>query len=130
MQSVLTRIGDAEHITCPHPESGPDGDIAMDVACWNAPQSEDVLVISSGTHGIEGYCGSFVQCALLDEGLPGTCVSGRTRRLVRGNLSFDHPCTARIEPQWSNQRIQEVVQKHLLGRNVVWVDDFRRASSQ
>jgi hypothetical protein len=34
------------------------------------------------------------------------------------------------EPQWPNQRIQEVVQKHLLGRNVVWVDDFRRASSQ
>ena len=69
-EAFLSRIGDAEHMTYPHPESGPDGDIAMDVAFWNAPQSEDVLVISSGTHGIEGYCGSFVQCALLDEGLP------------------------------------------------------------
>jgi hypothetical protein len=27
-----------------------------------------------------------------------------------------------VEPQWSNQRIQEVVCTHLMGRNVVWID--------
>ncbi|XOV82797.1 MAG: M14 family metallopeptidase [bacterium] len=69
-EAFLARIGHAQHISYPHPLKGPDGDIAMDIAFWNASHSEDVLVVSSGTHGIEGYCGGFIQCALLDEGLP------------------------------------------------------------
>ncbi|MDH5737695.1 MAG: M14 family metallopeptidase [Gammaproteobacteria bacterium] len=57
-----------------HPESGPDGEIAMDIALWG--EGERVLVISSGTHGIEGYCGSFVQCQLLKEALPARLPDG------------------------------------------------------
>jgi len=41
----------------------------MDVAVWDRGPEAPVLAISSGTHGIEGYCGSFVQCALLEDGL-------------------------------------------------------------
>ena len=49
-----------------HPLLGRDGEtLALDVA-WDGPRdAADVLVVSSGCHGIEGYCGSGVQRALL-----------------------------------------------------------------
>ncbi len=66
----MSRIGDAKHIARTHPLPGPDGETAMDIALWeNGRNTGEILVLSSGTHGIEGYCGSFVQCALLDSGL-------------------------------------------------------------
>jgi len=52
-----------------HPGQGPDGDIFMDVACFGDPAATRVVVISSGTHGIEGYSGSGLQSMLLHEGL-------------------------------------------------------------
>ncbi len=52
-----------------HPIHGPDGEIAMDIAYFGDADSNNVLVISSGTHGVEGYCGSFVQCELLRQGI-------------------------------------------------------------
>ena len=52
-----------------HPDQGPDGDIFMDIACFGDPGAARVVVISSGTHGIEGYSGSGLQCLLLHEGL-------------------------------------------------------------
>jgi hypothetical protein len=50
----------------PHPLLGRDGEaLALDVA-WDGPRdAADVLVVSSGCHGIEGYCGSGIQRALL-----------------------------------------------------------------
>jgi hypothetical protein len=46
----------------PHPERGPDGGaLATDVA-WIGPRdAETVLVMISGTHGVEGFCGSGAQ---------------------------------------------------------------------
>ena len=68
--AFLKRLGNAEHTTYAHPLAGPDGQIAMDIALWEGQQNRDnILIISSGTHGIEGYCGSFIQSALLDSGL-------------------------------------------------------------
>ena len=52
-----------------HPELGPDGDLYMDVAFWGERRCEHLLVISSATHGIEGYTGSGLQSLLLAEGL-------------------------------------------------------------
>lgn len=52
-----------------HPMQGPDGEIAMDIATFGNPQSNSVLVLTSGTHGVEGYCGSFIQCELLKRGI-------------------------------------------------------------
>jgi predicted deacylase len=47
---------------------GVDGEaLAMDVAIVAAPGAEGVLVLTSATHGIEGYCGSGVQVALLND---------------------------------------------------------------
>jgi Protein of unknown function (DUF2817) len=49
-----------------HPLLGRDGEaLALDVARFGAASAARLLIISSGCHGIEGYCGSGVQVALL-----------------------------------------------------------------
>ena len=51
-----------------HPLPGPDGeDIATDVARIGASGARNILAVGSGTHGVEGYCGSGVQAALMCE---------------------------------------------------------------
>lgn len=52
-----------------NPERGPDGgDLSTDVA-WFGPRDADrVLVMISGTHGVEGYCGSGAQVDWLRRG--------------------------------------------------------------
>ncbi len=52
-----------------HPLKGPDGqEIATDVARFGPATARRILGIGSGTHGVEGYCGSGVQTALLSSG--------------------------------------------------------------
>ncbi len=49
-----------------HPLLGRDGEaLAMDVARFGAADAPALLIISSACHGVEGYCGSGVQNALL-----------------------------------------------------------------
>lgn len=49
-----------------HPLRGRDGEeLAIDVARTGAPDAANLLVVSSGCHGIEGFCGSGVQVDLL-----------------------------------------------------------------
>jgi hypothetical protein len=49
-----------------HPLKGRDGEtLAMDVALAGAPDAQRLLLVSSACHGVEGYCGSGVQGALL-----------------------------------------------------------------
>jgi hypothetical protein len=52
-----------------HPEKGPDGhELSTDTA-WFGPRDADrVLVLISGTHGVEGYCGSGAQVDWLRRG--------------------------------------------------------------
>lgn len=51
-----------------HPSRGlHDEDLSIDVARLGPPDAEDVVVIVSGTHGVEGYCGSAVQSRWLRE---------------------------------------------------------------
>jgi hypothetical protein len=51
-----------------HPMRGRDGELlAMDVARDGPAEAKALLIITSGCHGIEGYCGSGVQVALLDD---------------------------------------------------------------
>jgi hypothetical protein len=51
-----------EHERFKHPEKASDGkDISTDVAWFGAHDAERVLVTISGTHGVEGYCGSGAQ---------------------------------------------------------------------
>ncbi len=49
-----------------HPLKGRDGEtLAMDVALAGDADAERLLLVSSACHGVEGYCGSGVQGALL-----------------------------------------------------------------
>ncbi len=49
-----------------HPLLGRDGEVlAMDVARAGPADAKALLVVSSGCHGVEGFCGSGVQNALL-----------------------------------------------------------------
>jgi hypothetical protein len=50
----------------PHPLQGRDGEtLAMDIARDGPPDAACVLVLTSGCHGVEGFCGSGVQVAAL-----------------------------------------------------------------
>jgi hypothetical protein len=50
----------------PHPMLGRDGEaLAMDVALEGEKDARALLVLSSACHGVEGFCGSGVQTALL-----------------------------------------------------------------
>ncbi len=50
----------------PHPLPGRDGEaLAIDVARGGAADAHSLLIVSSGCHGVEGYCGSGVQVAAL-----------------------------------------------------------------
>jgi len=64
----------AAHVKLPvvshlHPLSGRDGEaLAMDVVLDGSPAAERLLIVTSGCHGVEGFCGSGVQVfALHDE---------------------------------------------------------------
>jgi hypothetical protein len=49
-----------------HPLVGRDGEeLAVDVARFGAPDASRLLIITSGCHGVEGFCGSGVQVSLL-----------------------------------------------------------------
>ncbi len=61
--------------TYTHPLRGVDGEeLALDVALDGAKDANCVLLVSSGCHGVEGYCGSGVQVhALRDAGFREHC---------------------------------------------------------
>ena len=52
-----------------HPATGPGGEALATDAAWLGPADAALaLVVISGTHGVEGFCGSGVQCGLLLNG--------------------------------------------------------------
>jgi len=53
---------DATVTTYDHPGRGPDGEpLAIDVAMLGPGDAGRMVVVVSGTHGVEGYCGSALQ---------------------------------------------------------------------
>ena len=62
------RHAGARPVSYDHPEHGPGGEaLATDVAWLGPAEAERALVVISATHGVEGFCGSGVQCSLLLE---------------------------------------------------------------
>lgn len=56
----------------PHPLTGPEGEtLAIDVARFGALSAARVIGLGSGTHGVEGLCGSGIQTALIASDLGG-----------------------------------------------------------
>ncbi|EIK93484.1 hypothetical protein PMM47T1_26867 [Pseudomonas sp. M47T1] len=51
-----------------HPLAGSDNEtLALDVAYVGSPTARNLMVVSSGCHGVEGFCGSAVQVDLLND---------------------------------------------------------------
>ena len=64
--TAAARAG-AEVTSYRHPLQGPRGEsLAMDVARLGSPACRRLLVTTSATHGVEGYCGSAVQVGLFE----------------------------------------------------------------
>ena len=52
--------------TCRHPLKGPQGEVLATDVAWIGPRdAAEVVVVVSGTHGAEGYCGSGLQVGFL-----------------------------------------------------------------
>ena len=50
-----------------HPRAGLDGEeLAIDVARLGPDDATDVVLVVSGTHGVEGFCGSALQSRWLE----------------------------------------------------------------
>lgn len=73
-----------------HPRCrGPAGEeLACDVARLGPADAARVLLVSSGTHGVEGFCGSGCQAALLRSALPGRLPSSTALVLVHALNPF------------------------------------------
>ena len=53
-----------------HPHAGPDGEsLFTDVALIGPTGASNILVMGSGTHGVEGFAGSGIQTGLVREGI-------------------------------------------------------------
>jgi hypothetical protein len=69
LEAAAARGARLEHHV--HPLRGIDGEaLAADVAVLGPDDAEEVLLLHSGTHGVEGYCGSGIQHALLSQRQP------------------------------------------------------------
>ncbi len=65
MGTAIASGGAIEHIR--HPLTGPAGEtLGIDIAEFGPADAESLLMIVSGTHGVEGYCGSALQTHWLD----------------------------------------------------------------
>ena len=72
-----------------HPSRGPDGEVlTTDVALLGAREPKRMLIISSGTHGVEGFCGAGVQHVLLAAGLHRELPADTGLALVHGVNPF------------------------------------------
>ena len=68
----LARASDASIASFEHPVLGPEGTVlATDVAWIGPPDAADVVVVVSGTHGVEGFAGSALQRTWLRDRTPG-----------------------------------------------------------
>src|SRR5580704_16955440 len=66
-----------------NPNRGPDGgELATDVAWFGPRTAEKVLVMVSGTHGVEGFCGSGAQVDWLTRGEAASLPAGVAALLV------------------------------------------------
>lgn len=66
-----------------NPQGGPSGEALFTDAAWVGPKdAERVLVTISGTHGIEGFCGSGVQVGWFRAGLHGEMPDGTAQLAI------------------------------------------------
>ena len=68
LDAARAEAGELVHLE--NPSKGADGErLFTDIALLGPRSATSVLVVCSGTHGIEGFCGSGIQTGLLREGV-------------------------------------------------------------
>jgi len=83
-----------------HPERGPDGgELTTDVA-WIGPADADaVLALVSGTHGVEGHCGSGAQVDWLRRGEAARLAPGVAALLIHAINPYGFAWSRRVTPE-------------------------------
>lgn len=82
----------------PHPLPGPEGDeLAIDIARFGGLGAQRTVVIGSGTHGVEGRCGSGIQRLAIREGLFSSLPDGLAVVLVHGINPFGYAWSRRVD---------------------------------
>jgi len=95
LDAVRRAGGEPETIT--HPLAEPDGEtLATDTAWFGPRDAKAVLWVSSGTHGIEGFCGSAAQIAGLRSGRFGDLPPGVAVLLVHAVNPFGFAWQRRV----------------------------------
>ena len=79
----------AEIKSVEHPEKSPEGrPIFMDIAVHGPEDAETGVLIISGTHGPEAYCGSAIQLGLMDSPELMARLEGKKLVFVHGHNPF------------------------------------------
>lgn len=87
----------AELSTWSHPERGPDGgELATDLARIGSADAAAVLVMVSGTHGVEGHCGSGAQVDWLRRGEATRLAAGQAVLLVHAINPYGFAWSRRV----------------------------------
>jgi hypothetical protein len=80
-----------------HPKPGPDGSpLATDCAWIGPADAKTVLVLVSGTHGVEGYCGSGAQVDWLKRGEAAQLRPGQAALLVHAINPYGFAWSRRV----------------------------------
>lgn len=68
---AAARRAGARVTSIPHPQTGLDGEpLALDIAVLGPEDAPAAVLVVSGTHGVEGYAGSYVQTRWLSAQVP------------------------------------------------------------
>jgi hypothetical protein len=87
----------AELAAWTHPERGPDGgELATDVAWIGPTDATAVLVMVSGTHGVEGHCGSGAQIDWLRRGEQARLAAGQATLLIHAINPYGFAWSRRV----------------------------------
>ncbi|NIJ41396.1 hypothetical protein FHS78_001683 [Parvibaculum indicum] len=80
-----------------HPLKGPGGEtLAMDVAYIGPADADAAIALGAGTHGVEGYCGSGLQTALLETGFADRLPEGAALVLIHAINPFGFAWSRRV----------------------------------
>ena len=108
-----------------NPNAGPEGgSIFTDVALIGPKDAKAILVLGSGTHGVEGFAGSGIQTGLLKEGIasslkPNSAIVivhainpygfAHLRRFNENNVDLNRNFVDHAKPYPRNQRYEDLV---------------------
>jgi Protein of unknown function (DUF2817) len=107
-----------------NPVAAPGGlTLTTDTVRLGARDAERLLILMSGTHGVEGFCGSGLQVGLLSNGIAGECPKGvallmihvinpggfaHTRRVTEGNVDLNRNFVDHTKPYPANPAYEEL----------------------